>query len=115
VKNFLNKKPNFKNISSILLLFVFTIGITPKKTLHDWFANHKDSTSKIPVGKTQQLTKAGFNCDCNDLVAESHFIGMGSFVVVNIPAICSLAPLRNIAFISLSHFLFNLRGPPLKF
>ena len=115
MKKILYKRPTFKNISSILLLLVFTVGITPKKTFHDWFANHKDSTSTIPDGNTQQLTKAGFNCRCDDFVAESHFVSVGSFIVINIPALCSFVSLRNKAFISLSHFLFNLRGPPLKF
>src|SRR5450432_1893755 len=115
MKKFLYKKPNFKNISSILLLFVFTIGITPKQTLHDWFANHKDSTSTIPGGKTPQLTKAGFNCDQNDLVAESHFITFSSLVVVNIPSVHSFVSFCIPSFVSLPFFYNNLRGPPLKF
>ena len=114
MKKFLYIKSNFKNISSVLLLFVFTLSITPKKTLHAWFANHKDS-STIPYGKTQQLTKAGFNCNCDDFVAESHFISVGSFVIINIRVLRSFISLRNPSFISLSSFLFNLRGPPLKF
>ena len=113
MKKFLYIKHNFKKISSVLLLFVFTLSITPKKTLHAWFANHKDS-STIPDGKTQQLTKAGFNCKCDDFVAESHFISVGSFVIINIPVLRTLISLRNPAYISLSHLLFNLRGPPLK-
>src|ERR1019366_3537341 len=107
MNKFLNKSHILKNISTILLLFVFTLGITPKKTLHDWFANHKDSTSSIPPGKTQHLTKAGFNCNCDDLVAESHFVAFSSLIVVNFPSLHS--------FVSLSLFHNNLRGPPLKF
>jgi hypothetical protein len=115
MKKFLYIKSNFKKISSVLLLFVFTLSITPKKTLHSWFANHKDSASTIPDGKTHQLTKAGFNCNCDDFVAESHFISVGSFVVINIPVFRSLISIRNPEFISLSRFFFNLRGPPKSF
>ena len=108
------KAHSLKKFSSVLLLFVFIVGITPKKTLHNWFANHKDSTSSSPAGKTPQVTKAGFICSCDDFVAESHFISVGSFVIINIPVLRSLISLRNPAYISLSHLLFNLRGPPLK-
>jgi hypothetical protein len=109
------KAPNFKTLSSILLLLVFTLGITPKKTLHNWFANHEDSTSKIPEGKTQQLTKAGFNCNCENLVAESHFIAPSIPLLVNIFSAYSFFSVQEPSFISQSLFHNNLRGPPLKF
>src|ERR1019366_7119176 len=83
------KSHSLKKISSTLLLFVFILGITPKKALHNWFANHTDSTSSIPPGNTQQLTRAGFNCDCENLVAESHFITFSNLIVVNFPAVHS--------------------------
>jgi len=113
-KNFY-KSPNLKKISSILLLFVFTLGITPRRTFHVWFANHTDSTSKIPNGKTQQLTKTGFNCNCDDLVAESHFITFISLIIVNIASVHSFVSFSIPSFVSLSLFHNNLRGPPLKF
>ena len=115
MNKFFNKSHSLKNISTILLLFAFTLGITPKKTLHDWFANHKDSTSSIPPGKTQQLTKAGFNCNCDDLVAESHFVAFSSLIVVNFPSLHSFVSFSIPPFVSLSLFHNNLRGPPLKF
>ena len=111
----LNKAPNIRKFSSILLVFVFLLGITPKKTLHTWFANHKDCTSSIPDGKTQQLTKAGFTCNCNDLVAESHFINFGSYVVINIPSAYFFANSLTPTLFSSSFFHTDLRGPPLKF
>ncbi len=115
MKNIFYKKANFKNISSILLLFVFTVGITPKKTFHNWFANHKDSTSTIPDGKTQQITKAGFTCSCDDLVAESHFITFSSLTIIDKPSALSFVSPDISSFVSLSLFHNNLRGPPLKF
>jgi hypothetical protein len=110
-----NKSYHLKHISALLLLCVFTLGITPRKTLHDWFANHKDSTSAIPSGKTQQLTKAGFNCKCDDLVAESIFVTFSSLIVVNFPSLNSFVSFSIPSLVSLSLFHNNLRGPPIKF
>jgi hypothetical protein len=115
MNTFLNKYPATKKFSSIVLLFILVLGITPKKTLHTWFANHKDSTLTIPEGKTQQLTKAGFTCNCEDLVCESHFITFGSYVVVNIPSVRSFVASIPPSLFSLSLCQRNLRGPPLKF
>jgi hypothetical protein len=112
---FLYKKPGFKNFSAILLLFVFALGITPKKTLHDWFAKHKDTTSLVSNSSSTQITKAGFNCNCEDLVAESNFITSGSFIVINIPPVNSFISFYTPSFVSRSLFQNNLRGPPLKF
>lgn len=104
-----------KSLSTILLLFVFTLGITPKKTLHDWFANHKDTTSSIPESKTPQLTKAGFNCNCENLVAESNFIAVSNLIIINLPSVYSFVSFSIPSLISLSVLHNNLRGPPLKF
>ena len=109
-----NKFSGLKKFSAILLLAVFVLGITPKKTLHTWFANHTDSTSKIPDGKTQQLTKAGFNCNCDDLVAESHFISFSHAIAISNPVFYSFFSFNITPSVSLSLFHNNLRGPPLK-
>jgi hypothetical protein len=115
MNSFFNKSHILKAIGALLLLFVFALGITPRMTLHGWFANHKDSTSKIPDGKTQQISKAGFNCNCDDLVAESHFITFGALVAVNFPCIHSFTSFCIPSFRSLTSFYNDLRGPPLKF
>ncbi len=113
-KGFYNKQSLKKGVS-ILLLLVFALGITPKKTLHTWFANHTDSTSKIPESKTPQISKSGFNCQCDDLVAESHFISFGTLVVISLPPIHPIFSFNIPALISLYSFHNNLRGPPLRF
>ena len=57
----------------MLLLFAFSI--TPKKTLHDFFANHRDMPSKCTGdGGMAKITFAGFHCHCEDLVVVSPFI-----------------------------------------
>lgn len=111
---FFNSSFGLKYISASLLLFVFTLGITPRKTLHDWFANHKDSTCKTSTGKTTQFSKAGYNCRCDDLVAESHFVTFINVLVVNFHSVNSFFSLDIPALISLSLFHNNLRGPPCK-
>jgi hypothetical protein len=115
MSHFFYKVPGFKKYSSLLLIFVFILGITPKKTLHTWFANHTDTTSSTPVKKAQQLSKTGFNCKCDDLVAESHFISPVSLIVINSPIIHSFFSFDIISFVSIPLFHNNLRGPPLKF
>lgn len=109
------KFSGLKKFSSLLLLVIFTFGITPKKTLHTWFANHTDSTSKIPDGKTQQLSKAGFTCNCDDLVAESHFVAFSNPIVISNPLFYSFVSFNSTPSISLPLFHNYLRGPPLKF
>ncbi len=111
---FFNRSFGLKYITAILLLFVFTLGITPRKTLHDWFANHQDSTSNIPSGKTEQLSKAGFNCKCDDLVAESQFVTFSNSIVINFPSINSFFSVNIPALVSTLLFHNNLRGPPFK-
>jgi hypothetical protein len=109
-------KPHpLKSVSTLLLLLVFALGITPKKTLHDLFANHKDSTTLVPGGNTKQYTKAGINCNCENLVAESHFVAFSNDVRLNSTTVHSfyldcLPPLVNISL-----FHNYLRGPPLGF
>ncbi len=111
----LRHKPVFvKRVIAIFLLAVFTLGITPKKTLHSLLANHTDSTFKANDGKLQQLSKAGFNCQCDNLVAESNFIAGIDLIIIS-PAV-SHAHFTSYytSFFSLPHLLFNLRGPPMN-
>lgn len=115
MNKFLDKSHILKHFSTILLLLVFTLGITPKKILHHWFADHKDTTSAAPASKMQQVSKAGFNCNCENLVAESHFVTFSSLVIINFPSLYSFATFRTPSLIYLPLFLNNLRGPPLKF
>src|SRR5665213_414970 len=104
-----------KSISALLLLLVFTIGITPRKTLHDLFANHKDSTASIPGGNTSQYTRAGINCNCENLVAESHFVAFSNEIQLNSPSVHSFFLFSLPRLVNLALFHNYLRGPPLRF
>ena len=115
MSNFFYKLHPVKGVSTLLLLMVFTLGITPKKTLHDLFANHKDSTSSIPGGNTSQYTKAGINCNCENLVAESQFVAFSNGVPLNLPSVHYIFVDCLPSLVNHSLFHNNLRGPPLRF
>ena len=56
-----------------MLLLIFTLSITPKKYLHDCIADHNDFYS-FNLTKDPSVSKAGFDCDCEDVVVSSPFI-----------------------------------------
>ncbi|MEO6454329.1 MAG: hypothetical protein ABIN97_09665 [Ginsengibacter sp.] len=108
----MKKRFTIKKIIAVFLLGVFTLGVTPKKALHNLLANHTDNTSKSSNTKTQQLSKAGFNCQCDDLVVKSNFITTALIVVSIRPTYFSFSNYRKLSLHSLSRFFFDLRGPP---
>ena len=110
----LHSKVFLKNLVTVFLLGVFLLAITPKKTLHYLLAGHKDNTCKTSDGKTQELSKAGFNCQCDDLVVKSNFIGYTNSVVITPSTVHFYFASNFNSFLSLPHLLFNLRGPPVK-
>ncbi len=59
-----------------LLLVLFAFGITPKRTLHNLVADHRDG--KVAVifhdHTGTELSKAAFNCQCENLISESPFV-----------------------------------------
>jgi len=66
------RKQTIRAIVGSFLLLIFLTGITPKRYWHDVFANHRDLASVVQT-EDLQLSKAGFNCDWNSLVATSPF------------------------------------------
>jgi hypothetical protein len=93
---------------------VFAFGITPKRSLHNLLADHKDgktSANTRPVGAL--LTRASFNCQCDNLISESPFVS--NSVAEGITA-ASLFPVFITGGIqqpvSSSPLSFSLRGPP---
>jgi hypothetical protein len=96
------------------MLVLFAFSITPKKWLHDWVANHKDTAGKFFVHHSNtQVGKAGYNCHADDLVVESPFIE------TDLPAQLSVSPVFIFRFVedpgdfhSANLFFFSLRGPP---
>ena len=110
-----DKSQSIKKFSATLLLIVFVLGITPRITLHNWFAHHKDSSYQLPANNRQQLSTAGFNCNCENLVAESQFAAFSTTILfdVCIDHYRYFQRISSVATISLDHQ--HLRGPPLEF
>ena len=108
-------KPIIKTLSALLLLLVFAMSITPKKTWHDLIANHQDGKkpSYEDSAKGEQLHKTVIHCACDLQVAESPFIAVNiGFTVASpvVPAIYDVATSQNPQF-QQTHF-YGLRGPP---
>ncbi len=103
---------NIKKILSAFLLLIFTLGITPKKFLHDAFATHADK--KPLTEKPYQLSKSGYNCNVNSLVAEPVF--ENTFTLFSYPPTLtySFYLLKNISYSSPFKVYSQLRGPPVN-
>ena len=103
-----------RRLAAGLLLVVFALGITPKRTIHNFVATHKDATAKA-ARQTQgeELGRAGFNCQVDNLVCESPFTPDTEPFHI---AAAEFYPVFESSFISApyysEHFSFGLRGPP---
>ena len=94
---------------------LFAYVITPKITLHNLVASHRDGRGKtsLPDANSTQLSKAGFNCQCDNLIIESPFVAETKALVItpqiSYPVFCD-------AFVadvySSTVFHYSLRGPP---
>lgn len=94
------------------MLLVFALAITPKRFLHNIVANHTDTYSKLSSGKNE-LTKTGYNCQIDNLVATSPFTATDEKPEIKLPAVFIL-PEVEICTPNLfpAHIYFSLRGPP---
>ena len=102
-----------RKLSAGFLLLLFALCITPKKTLHDLIADHKDAPFASEGTAQQHISTSGFRCNCDDLVVESPFIS--DFIPIEIITIAAYsshvaAPADDFRF--LHHFYYELRGPP---
>jgi hypothetical protein len=105
----------FKKVSAALVLAVFILAVTPKITLHNWFANHTDKVANGPASDKTQLSKAGYNCKVDNLVAEGHFITNSAVVIINVPVFYSFVSYKLPGCPPGQVFYTALRGPPLQF
>lgn len=69
----LRKNQTIRAILGSFLLLIFLTGITPKRYWHDLLADHTDVLASVNQSDQLQINQAGFNCDCNTLVATSPF------------------------------------------
>jgi hypothetical protein len=101
-----------KPLLACIVFFVFAIAITPKKILHDIFAKHEDTRSKASDHGTTSISTSGYNCNCDDQVAESSFLHSFPFLEITLPATCSSTGILEVSFTSLPNYYTSLRGPP---
>jgi hypothetical protein len=96
-----------------MMLMVFAFSVTPKILLHNLVADHRDTPRSHNNSKEQQLSKTGFNCNCDNLVVEWPFVNDYTPIDLSIEQNFSeqtIAYTNN--FHSLHYFYFELRGPP---
>jgi hypothetical protein len=102
-----------RKLFGAFMLMVFAFSVTPKILLHNLVADHRDTPRSHNSSKEQQLSKTGFNCNCDNLVVESPFIN--DFAAVRLSDQPEFAK-RHITFINDFSFpflfYFRLRGPP---
>lgn len=91
---------------------VFALSITPKRFLHNVFAKHIDNKPEKNNDKPYQLTNSGYNCDSDNLVAESTFLNDLTSFQFPLSTTFSSYVVKNISFSSISSIYSPLRGPP---
>ena len=95
------------------MLAVFAFSITPKIILHNVVANHKDTPFASNAEKNAQLNKAGFNCNCDNLVVESPFTDYYEpfQIIINKSFLPQI--IKNINGVkTIAQYYPALRGPP---
>lgn len=94
---------------------LFAYGITPKITLHNLVASHRDGKVKksLPDPNSTQLSKAGFNCQCDNLIIESPFVAETESLVITAQVGYAVFCDAFVADVySSAVFSYSLRGPP---
>jgi len=103
-----------KKILSSFFLLVFLLGMTPKRFLHDLFAKHTDVSLSKSGEVPYRLNKAGFNCDCETLVAESVYVSHENLFFF--PLLTTFSPyiFKDVVRSPFHHPYNLLRGPPVN-
>lgn len=102
-----------KKIIAFTLLVVFTIGIMPKKYLHDIFSHHTDKLFSQSQTGEKQITAIKYNCGFVNIAAANPFVHtlflhQTETLRFFIPVKGGICPLHSIYFIP----AYLLRGPP---
>ena len=105
-----------RKLLGAFLLLIFAFSITPRILLHNLVADHKDTPWQTNDSNHNQITKTGFNCNCENLVVESPFTSQAQFLKFEVPTqLSSYIAIQTENFLSASHVYFHLRGPPVDF
>lgn len=96
-----------------ILLMLFAFSIMPKKMLHDWIVSHTDGVSVTAKSEVAQVNKAGFNCNCQNLVAESPFTADSQWIDLTLHLSYTTEPGSSPCQVYTADlFFYSLRGPP---
>src|SRR5688572_18751214 len=113
VANRLYRNQTIRRLFAFVMLVLFTFSITPKRYLHDLFAGHTDTITKSLNDGNAHVSKSGFQCDCDNLVATSPFtdqadgIHIARLLVHSSQFTSYITPVY-----TSSHSFIELRGPP---
>lgn len=95
------------------LLLIFVLSITPKLYLHDICADHTDFYGYTSNSDDTVISKAGFNCECQDLVVTTPFIQSHFSAEFTLPpADAGFITASYQQFILTTQYTKDLRGPP---
>lgn len=111
----MQKKISIRSLLALMLLLIFTISTTPRRYWHDLFAGHTDTTvCDTPADGKQHLRDAGFQCDCNKLVATSPFTEQDEIVVASLPRLFYTPQQTSLSsvLLAVAEHVHALRGPP---
>lgn len=108
------RHPFIKSLFAVVMLLLFAFSITPKKTIHDLLASHKDKIFQTSDSDLLKINKASFHCKCDNIVAESPFTNLDNKVEwLNFFSYPQHRGEIIHSFDSAGWFSFELRGPPL--
>ena len=105
-------KNYIKSVGTGLFLFVFTIAITPKLYLHYLFAHHTDQKGSKKTATEKSFSTSGYNCKCDDQVAESNFLALPELKSLTKNPTNSRFVLSKVPLIFSYSSEFSDRGPP---
>jgi hypothetical protein len=96
-----------------MMLLVFALSITPRRYLHDMFANHTDISGHVATDGKVLIAKTGINCDCHTLVATSPFTDqVDEFQMAAFSSYSLLVAAYIPGIYSPVQVFIGLRGPP---
>lgn len=112
-KTKLQKKSIIRGLLAGIMLGLFAFSITPKIIIHALVVHHKDITVTLNDGKTDQYNKAGFHCNCDNLVVELPYLYYPISLQLVAPESFKTYQIRaDHQFYYAENFIFGLRGPP---
>lgn len=98
---------------AVMLIAIFALSNTPKQQLHNIFADHSDVSLSGQKSSKQNLSKAEFHCNCDNLVVIAPFIPATVYFSTHItycPITFNQAKSSDLPLFQ--KIFFELRGPP---